>query len=526
MLPGPRAPPLDSPASAMKSDRLLLAALAVAPVLGWFLADGRLKIDLSDEGFLWYGTIALRRGLVPFRDFQSYDPGRYAWTAGWSFVLGESLVALRFACVLFQCAGLFAGLLAARRLSRNPGFLLCVALALCAWMGPRYKVFDPSLALASVAAGAWLLEKPSRARHFAVGVLGGAAAFFGRNHGLYHLAAFGALIAWSARGCGAGETARRVLFWTLGLALGYLPQLAMFALVPGYLDAFLASIGEILRHGTNLPVAAPWPWAIPAELQPWPRASLIAIGCFFVALPAFLALALARSLALGRAGLAAHPVLLAAACVAAPYAHHAFSRADVVHLSGAAPVLVIGLLALGGSFQGELARWRGLLAPALLLASLLATLLWTTTAIEVARVPGAFETVDVGGATMRVSRRDAAVLSGARKLAGELARPEEPVFFAPNQPGLYPFTGRLSPTRQIYFFYPATPEEDRRLREELESAGVRWAMIRDYALDGRDELRFVRTHPITAGYLREHFRPVPVESLPPDELVVRRLSPR
>ena len=39
------------------------------------------------------------------RDFQAYDPGRYAWTAAWSFVLGDSLVALRLGCVLFGCLG-------------------------------------------------------------------------------------------------------------------------------------------------------------------------------------------------------------------------------------------------------------------------------------------------------------------------------------------------------------------------------------------------------------------------------------
>lgn len=492
------------------------------PAAAWFLVDGRLKIDLSDEGFLWYGTTALRDGLVPMRDFQAYDPGRYVWTAAWSFILGESLVALRFSCVLFGCLGVLAGLLAARRLSGNPFFLVCVAIALSAWMAPRYKVFEASLALVSVWAGCCLLEKPSLSRHFWIGVLGGIAAFFGRNHGAYHLLAFAALIGWAAWGTGAAATARRALAWIAGIGVGYLPQIVLWVAVDGYLDAWIDSVSLVFQKGTNLPVAVPWPWISPGDWPWWPRASMIAIGCFFLAFPLFIVLAGLRILSLRRPGLAGNPVLLAAAFVGVPYTHAVFSRADVVHLTHGAPVLVLGLLALGHSFARASTLTRALQAPALLAVSLLATLLWTSCAVQIAMFPEAFETVDVAGQEMRVDRYDARVLAGARKLALDLARPDEPVFFAPNQPLLYPFTGRRSPTRQIYFIHPATPEEEADLVWEIESSGVRWAMVRDYPLDGRDELRFANTHPLVARYLHENFAPVRIEELPPDEFVGHR----
>src|SRR4030095_7269840 len=133
-------------------------------------------------------------GEVPTRDFQAYDPGRYVWTAAWRFVFGRDLVALRLACTLFACFGIFAGLLTARRLSRNGWFLATVALLLAAWMHPRYKSFEQSIALMSVYAGVLLPEHPTARRHFGVGVLGGSAAFRGRNRGLYHVMAFGALV--------------------------------------------------------------------------------------------------------------------------------------------------------------------------------------------------------------------------------------------------------------------------------------------------------------------------------------------
>ena len=47
-------------------------------------------------------------------------------------------------------------------------------------------------------------------------------------------------------------------------------------------------------------------------------------------------------------------------------------------------------------------------------------------------------------------------------------------------------------------------------------------MLRDYALDGRDELRFSNTNPIVSQYLRENFEPVPMAGLPPDTIILHR----
>ncbi|MGB8167109.1 MAG: hypothetical protein WCF18_06430, partial [Chthoniobacteraceae bacterium] len=174
-----------------KAYLLWLALLTLSFSIGWYLFDAELGVNFSDEGFLWYGASAVRRGLVPMRDFQAYDPGRYWWTAAWSFVLGEGLMPLRLSCVLFQCLGVFAGLLAARRVCRHWAFLIGVALLLCAWMHPRYKCFEQSIALMFVYAGVLLLEKPSLRRHFCVGLFGGLMAFMGRNHGAYFVVAFG-----------------------------------------------------------------------------------------------------------------------------------------------------------------------------------------------------------------------------------------------------------------------------------------------------------------------------------------------
>ena len=408
---------------------LLLALLAIVTSVGWFLIDGDVGINLADEGYLWYGTEAMRHGQIPMRDFHAYDPGRYVWTLGWSYVLGESLVSMRLACVLFQCLGVLAGLLAARRISRHPLFLICIALLFAAWMHPRYKVFEQSIALMAVFAGVLLIEKPTLRRHFCVGLFGGLAAFFGRNHGAYHLLAFGLLIAWMSWSEGWRVWWKRSLVWGCGLLIGYLPQWLMFLFVPGYFRAFLDLLTSISAKGTNLPAIVPWPWLLPSGMNSWMWLSSMAEGWFYVAIPAFLVFALAAACWFGRARLAAHPVLVASACVALPYTHDVFSRPDIVHLTHGAPPMVLGMIALGASLSVYGAR---LLAPALLIASVLANFFGLGLVRQIFAAPGSYYSLPVNGSQMLLPRYHVQVLASAHTLAKTLAKPDEPIFFMPD----------------------------------------------------------------------------------------------
>ncbi|MGI9591676.1 MAG: hypothetical protein ACR2P8_09935 [Myxococcota bacterium] len=125
-------------------------ALAAVLSLGFFWLTGSIGIDPYDEGYLWYGVIRVGQGDVPLRDFQSYDPGRYYWCAAWTYFLGDGILALRFSVAAFQVIGLTCGLLAARRFTTHPAQLLLVGVVLLLWCFPRYKVFEPSLALINV----------------------------------------------------------------------------------------------------------------------------------------------------------------------------------------------------------------------------------------------------------------------------------------------------------------------------------------------------------------------------------------
>jgi hypothetical protein len=497
-----------------------LVLLALLWSLGWWWLDGTAGVNLADEGYLWYGVEAVARGEVPMRDFQAYDPGRYLWGALWARALGHDLVVLRLACAIFGAAGVAAGLLAARRLSRNWLFLGAVALTLTAWMHPRYKCFEQSIALMAVYVSVRFLEKPTLHRHFCAGIFTGLMAVMGRNHGLYLVIAFALLIALAAQGRGMHGWFTGTLAWLGGIVAGYLPQLLMLKVVPGYWPEFQRLLAAIVAKGTNLPAAVPWPWRVDMALPNWRWASALLEGCFFVALPVFLALALVRIFRLRVDELAPRRVLAAATCVTLPYAHFAFSRPDIVHLGHAAPTLVLGMIALAFA-TGSAWGWK-VATPALLAASVLANFFQTGLAQKIFPPPGGNVAVEVRGRPMEAGAEEAQLLQSAARLTGEVAGPDERILFLPNLPGLYPATDRRAPIRQLYFIFPATLGDESGLIRELDDARAQWVMLRDYPLDGRDELRFRHANPLLFAHLTRFFAPYQMEGLPADTVILRR----
>lgn len=499
---------------------VFVALLAAALSCAIFFTDGNVGINLADEGYLWYGMRALKAGLVPIRDFQAYDPGRYIWTALWSCVLGDGLVSMRFACMIFQCFGMVFGLLAARRISEDWRFLVLIALILVQWMIPTYKVFEQSISLAAVYVAVLLIERPTVKRHFCAGLFVGFAAFMGRNHGLYNSIAFGLLLLLLARGAWR-EAPLRLAAWAGGVVVGYLPQLAMFAFVPGYLAAFLALLHRNVSIGSNLAMPVPWPWTTPINegLIVWLNGFVE--GLFYLFIPLFIGLALLVLLRLSRVAALRHPVLMAGACVALPYAHHTFSRADYVHLAHSVPVLALGVISLCHLLKPSL-KSVSIAAVALCLASVPATFVHGGLYAELTAPAGSFVERQVLGQTMHVGLYHDILLTLADRVANKLAKPEEPVVFLPHWPGLYAFTNRISPLKQIYFIRPASPPEEEAELAALKSKGVRWVLLEDYKLDGRDDLRFQNTNPLVFKYFVENFERLSIAGVPRDTVVLRR----
>jgi len=500
-----------------------LAALFLVGLSMWF--QGNIGLNLGDEGFLWYGVERTAAGGVPIMDFKSYDPGRYYWSSAWAFLIGDGIISLRIGVAAFQFFGLFLGLLAARRVVRSPWVLIAVGLLLVIWMFPRHKLFDVSIAMAAVYVAVVLLERPSHSRHFAAGVFVGLAAFFGRNHGVYNFLAFLSLILFIWFKLDRSDLLRRVGAWFAGIMVGYAPMLLMLVLIPGFFSSYVESVSVLVRQGaTNLPLPVPWPWLFEyGRLGMFDSFFVLVRGGLFLLLPLFFIVGVGRVLLFRSDEIQDRRLLLASTCIGVFYMHYAFSRADVGHLAHSMPPLLLGLVAVPSLISLQQRR--------LVITWLVVLLLGLSVLVAIRSSPyiqkylatssvQEFISLEINGDHLWVHKSQADFIRTVMEIQTNLVGKAGRLFIAPFDPGLYPILRQESPVWDTYLLWPETEAMERRMIRDL--GDVRWAIISDLALDGRDDLRFRNTHKLIWRYLVSEFEPVGIRGLPPSYWLLRR----
>lgn len=496
---------------------LPILALACLAVLILFLWQGHKGFSLWDEGYLWYGVQRVMLGEVPIRDFMSYDPGRYYWSATLMSLWGDNgIIALRRAVAIFQAIGLITGLLLIAQGStqgnKSPSFayLLLSAVTLAVWMFPRHKLFDISLSLLLIGVLTFLVRNPTRLRYFLSGVCIGLAAVFGRNHGMYGVAASLGVMLWLSikfiTNVEKPGLVQGFMLWSAGVALGFMPILLMALLVPAFGVAFRESIMFLFEaKATNLPLPIPWPWKVSFGSIPAEEAIRgLLIGLFFMGTAVFSVAAIVWVSWQKFREKAVSPVLVAAAFMALPYAHYAFSRADVGHLAqGIFPLLVSCLVLL--AVQRREIKWP----PALMLCG---ASLWVMHVFH----PGwqcdtsrQCINLEISGDTLSVSPDVAAEVRLLRKLNDEYAPNGRSFIATPFWPGAYPLLGKKSPMWEIYALFPRNEGFQKLEIERIEAANPGFILIYDLPLDGREELRFRNTHPLIHQYILDNFELLP-----------------
>lgn len=490
---------------------LLVSAGLVTLLFAW---EGAVGFGLADESFLWYGAQRVIAGEWPIRDFMAYDPGRYLLSAALLATTGDSgILALRAVTAAVGALGLY---LALRLLTAGPARLNRVALALAAvalaaWLLPRHKLFDITTSIALVVAVAYVLDRPASRRWCVLGLTVGLAAVIGRNHGVYGVVAslLALLLAGvAARGrpqpaAGATPPAQALLCWAAGVVTGYLPVLLMLVVVPGYAAAFWDTVLFQFELGaTNLPLPVPWPWLSPyTGASAADRLAAMLPGLWFIGVLAFIGIGFAVVLrrALCSADLPS-PILTASVLVALPYAHFAFSRADIAHLAqGIFPVL-IGVCWLLTTRPGARAT---LLAGSLCLVSLVVA--GNQHPGWQAIRDGRWVEFRVGDDELTVPPRTAAFLELLKGLVQRYAPDGKPFLAIPNWPGAYAALGRKSPLWEIYALLPRSEAFQRAEIERIRQTGPAFVLVEDQALDGRDVLRYRNTHPLVMEFIESHF---------------------
>ena len=475
---------------------------------GLFFWQGWHGLNLSDEGFLWYGAQRVIAGEVPLRDFQSYDPGRYYWSAAIMMLWGDGgIVALRAAIAACQAVGLAIALLLVSGRSRlNVPMIVLAAATLSVWMYPRHKLFDITLSIALVAALAFMIRRASAKSCFAAGLVVGLAALFGRNHGVYGVAASIGAIAWLASLENAFRFRACFSAWAAGVALGYSPMLAMIVLIPGFATAFWESVRFLFEiKTTNLPLPVPWPWLVPLTTDfPVTAAQDFLLGTFFVAILGFAVLGAALVIQRRRRGKPVAPELVSCVLLSLPYAHFAFSRPDIGHLSQGIFPLLVGCLAATRELRASL-KWP--LAASLTAASLF---------VMLPQQPGwgcrfSYDCTeaDVGGNKLTVDFETANSLRILRELVGKYSPGGRSFVATPFWPAAYAIFGLKSPTWEIFALFPRSEAFQLDEIERIKRADPGFVLVWDYVLDGNQDLRFRNTHPLLERFFQSHFERLP-----------------
>ncbi len=486
---------------------LPLLFLAVLVPLLLFFWQGDLGWNWSDEGLHWYQIRRVLHGETPSADLHAYAPGRYLWGALFAAVRPDSLLAVRFAAVPFMMLGLLAGLWVLRRQVVVLRDRVLLSLVLALWMFPHYKVYDGAVSLVAVAVAARLAEAPGRGNCLAAGAAAGVFGFIGENHALYSLAAFAMLLALIRFRDPKVRLIRAFSFLGAGFLMGLVPYGVMALLRPES-GAILAERWAYLlsvRAG-SLPTPVPWPWTLRFQSPGWDFAAAFARGAGFVLIPLFLLGVFVRALRTGKGSPAAVVPSFPAAVVGLVYLRHAFSRPDPEHLAqGSAPFLLAAAAVAGGVPR----RWKPWVLPLLLLYALVAVgaehpgvQAWREAKTS-PRVPH-----PVGRDVLRLDANTVAGLEIADRVVKEMVTPGRTLLAMPALSMVYAVHDLPSPIRGTYFLFPSGERVERAMIAELEREAPSCAILGDFPIDGREELRFSRTHPVLWAWLMSRYEPV------------------
>lgn len=333
------------------------AVIASAALL--FCIHAFFGFDLSDEGFFWHGSQLALKGAAPLRDFQSYEPGRYYWTAAVMWALrDDSNLTSRISCIAFGALGYAASAVLAIRETKAPitkrtgSLTLGLVTLLCIWTFPYHRVFD-------TVATAWIFN----VAHYQITrvgwksyLLSGAACglifFLGRNHSLYGLVAVTFAIAVSHL-----ERKRSLLAFVAAITqlVASLATTAvlLFALLevyhPGSAIGAVRYWVEFASSGkTNLEASLPLPWK---TIQTGMSASQIEghliTGMFVLIVLATAAAGSLLVLKMAWKGRTVNSIVTASVAGTVGYLHCMTSRPDLIHIANPLIPLIMGLYCFG-----------------------------------------------------------------------------------------------------------------------------------------------------------------------------------
>jgi hypothetical protein len=507
-----------------KSNRLSLIwgfVIAALLAVGWFWLQGNAGFNLWDEGYLWHNIQRTFEGDTPIRDFRSYDPGRFYWGALWFHLLGPGIMVQRIAMLLLQIVGLGFGLLAMRRLIASKWQMALITILLLLWMYPRHKIVIHTLVLLALYIAVRLIEKPNLLRHFGAGVLTGITACFARDFAVYFLLGYIGLIGYIGFHKQLKEMGRKYAVFLSGIFVGYLPILIMLLFIPGFFTAFLDSIVRVF--GPYAPIKTlpiPWPWKIAIN-----SASLAEklLGISYLLLWGFYLVSALKFLFSKKNLSLSNPLWVACVFIGVPMLHHINGRADFSHfIEGGLPLLIGVIAVMVLAYRQKRFVMAGVTTLCLIILLRLVLALSPDTSMAESMIKMHMGERDrivaykIGSDDLWLDRGQAQYIESIKQFITPRLKTDQNILIAPFEPGFYPIIGRPSPIWDAFPIHNASVKEQLQSIDDLEQKNTAWAIVSDAPLDGIEERRFSKTHPLLWQYLIKNYRRITVPDTPLD----------
>jgi xanthosine utilization system XapX-like protein len=492
------------------SEAVLLGAAVSLTV---FALQWRYGFNLGDEGWLWYASQRTALGEIPFRDFFSYDPGRYYWSAAIFKLLGrngfyEQLLANYLFAIIGLALAYFAMLRARVRLPMRIAMLILLGVVIGF---PRHKIYEQTLSLIAVAAIAFVFAAPQKInRWFSLGLVIGLAAFFGRNSGVFcAIATVVAFVVLHLRGEGP-RPVRTLAALASGTVMGYSPMIVMLVAVHGFAKPFFQSVLMTPKWAWSLPI--PFPWHVHLRgLTAVDRLQARTVAWLCVAVPLTYAVALGRALRSQAKLDNAERLSVAASAAGVGFLVHAFYTADFFHIAEGVVPFVIAAGALSVHWWGGRIRRRSAILFGGMAFLVLASWLPMEPLVQCLRArgntPGKFVHLRIDGRGFLVPSMSASIMQAVATAFHNCGGRDGGFLAAPYYPGLYAFLNTRAPSWDTYYLWPRSDQIQQAEIDDLQRDRTSLFLLNPtFAINGRENLEFARTNPKLLGYIESHYQ--------------------
>ena len=457
----------------------------------------------ADEGFLWYGSVRTALGDVPIRDFHSYQPGRYYWSAFWSYIFGDSIIALRASTAIFQWIGLFFAFISLRGINNKRGFLLLVGLTITSCIMPHYKSFDAVIPVIGIFFLSNLIKNNSEKNNLILGVFTGFSAVMGANHGVYILVASLVTISIINTNPLSNRLFKSLSYFFIGVTAGFMPTIMMTLFIDGFFSAWVFSIERIFIYGTNLQKPFIWPWEV-GSLKDFNTSIL------FITLPVMYIVTIILYLKDNKHNLTKNGLLIASAIIGLVYVHRIYSRGTMFYLASCMPpfIILISILPycvknipslVNFSFKHSKIRY--------------ALIILIICGISISDYNNYFSRSDkpievaVGENILKTKRTgNADFINSIMEKSKKHIPDDATVFLAPNLPQYYVMMGKKSPTWEIYYVYPEPEFLQLDTIKQIEQNNTQYAIVGNIPWDRREELKFKFTNHLVWDHIQANFQ--------------------